>query len=308
MKSNESAFHWLQGTGGNEERREYPIREESPLLAMTDMIWSPPFVHDASHRHNCMEIGLCISGRGSIRIGSSGDIATEPGMVVVVPEGVDHSQQSTGQAPCRWRYIAVDEKRLLGETPGRCREEIARLINAARGQGIVMHEGEPTQDVTWLIQKMFDLRCRYAEEATAELEAMLLLILTRMARDPQMSELSGAQSRRELRSVEPALLYIAERYAHEIKVSQLARSCAMSESYFRKTFADTMGIPPLDYVNRYRVQRAMHMLSMSDVNVSQAAQECGFSSMATFHRNFIRYVGQNPTQWRREYAMKGEMV
>ena len=104
-----------------------------------------------------------------------------------------------------------------------------------------------------------------------------------------------------MQPVEPALLYIAEQYHTEIKVAQLARSCAMSESHFRKVFGQILGVSPVEYLNRYRIERAVHMLRMQeDMSVSRVAEACGFTSIATFNRNFLRYAGKKPTDMKKQ--------
>ena len=65
-----------------------------------------------------------------------------------------------------------------------------------------------------------------------------------------------------------------------------------------------MGISPLEYVYRYRVHRAMLLLHVTDDPVQDVAMNCGFPSVSTFARNFIRYVGQNPSVWRRQHVIR----
>ena len=82
-------------------------------------------------------------------------------------------------------------------------------------------------------------------------------------------------------------------------MDQMAAACAMSESYFRKVFQSVMGVPPLEYVNRYRINRSVQLLSMTNETILTIAGMTGFSSIATYNRNFKRYVGQSPAQWRK---------
>ena len=126
----------------------------------------------------------------------------------------------------------------------------------------------------------------------------VLLLLTMLARDArQFPEQAGAPPP-SMQPIEPALLYIREHYAGEIRVGDLAKSCAMSESYFRKVFLQLMGMAPLEYVNRYRIHRAVNLLHLTCESVQNIAWRCGFSSIAAFNRNFKRYAGESPSRWR----------
>lgn len=55
---------------------------------------------------------------------------------------------------------------------------------------------------------------------------------------------------------------------------------------------------PSDYVKRYRIHRALNLLKMTNDSILAVAMRAGFSSIATFNRNFLHYMGQSPKQWR----------
>ncbi|MBR5224986.1 MAG: helix-turn-helix domain-containing protein [Clostridia bacterium] len=300
MRSNETAFEWLIPTQSNSERRDYAVRRESFIHAMTDLMYYPPYSRDKMHNHNCMEIGLCVAGSGTVQIEGQPVRPFRAGTVIIIPEGGFHSQQEEGIPLTRWRYIAVDQRRLLNEAMPSCRAVLEELLeNGCRG--IFLSDENMRSDVAWLIERMFDIKCRTAEETTAELEAILLVILMRISRIISTDDVQGESQRQITNPVEPALLYIAEQYHGEVKVAQMAKSCAMSESYFRKVFQENMGVPPIEYLNKYRIERAVHLLrTREEMPVSRIAEVCGFSSIATFNRNFARYIGQNPTEFKRE--------
>ena len=132
-----------------------------------------------------------------------------------------------------------------------------------------------------------------------ELDAALRILMARVLvlREGLAGDvLAPAEPRR---AIEPALKYVSVNYAQEIRMEDLAAKCAMSESYFRKVFAATMGMTPLEYLNRYRINRSVHLLDSTDETVLTIAGMTGFASIATYNRNFRRYVGQSPAQWRK---------
>ena len=102
----------------------------------------------------------------------------------------------------------------------------------------------------------------------------------------------------------PAIDYIKENYASSIHVIDLARSCGMSESYFRKIFKKYMNMKPMEYVNFVRIQRGCVLLRETDLTVAMISDSIGFESVSTFIRNFKRMVGSTPNKWKsdEEYA------
>lgn len=282
------------------ERRDYAVSDKETILEMNEMVWYPPYAIDTNHYHNCLEIGICMAGSGTLTIGKKAyDFSS--GTVIFVPPGLHHSQQNRGVPNTRWRYVVLDVHRFLTELPARSRAKVAGFLHDIRTGGMYLDSGETHGEILHMLYAMFDVQSRWASEAQGEIEAMLLLLLTRAAREPMGEEMNTVIDPLHMKSIEPSLLYVSENYQQEIRMGELARACAMSESYFRKVFTQLMGLSPLEYVNRHRIHRAMQLLHVTGNSVQQIALSCGFPSVATFSRNFVRYVGQNPTSWRRQH-------
>jgi len=286
------------------ERRDYVVSEKETVLEINEMVWYPPYGMDTNHYHNCMEIGVCMAGSGTLTMGRKA-YSFSSGTVILVPAGLHHSQQNMGEPNTRWRYVVLDERRFLTEIPARSREVVTRLMKHIRAGGMYLDRGDTHEDILRLLYMMFDAHNRYADEAQGEIEALLLLALVRAAREPILKEMNAVIDPLNMKIIEPSLLYVSENYRQEIRVQQMARACAMSESYFRKVFTQLMGLSPLEYVNRHRIHRAMHLLHVTGDSVQHIAMECGFPSVSTFSRNFIRFVGQNPTSWRKQHVSAG---
>ena len=107
--------------------------------------------------------------------------------------------------------------------------------------------------------------------------------------------------------LKPALAYVREHFRENVKIGDMARSCSMSESYFRRVFTRSMGLAPLEFVNRYRVQRSMYLLRITSEPVQNIAARVGFSSIAAFNRNFRRFAGMSPVAWRRMLTVTNPM-
>jgi transcriptional regulator GlxA family with amidase domain len=87
---------------------------------------------------------------------------------------------------------------------------------------------------------------------------------------------------------------------------RLARDVGMSRSSFADRFAAYVGIPPMQYLGRWRLQLAARMLETRTVSVGQAAAAVGYQSEAAFNRAFKRVLGQAPGVWRRGRGRRPE--
>jgi AraC-like DNA-binding protein len=81
-------------------------------------------------------------------------------------------------------------------------------------------------------------------------------------------------------------------------LEELARAAAMSRTSFAERFRTVAGIPPLTYLNRWRMLLAQRALRDGDARVRALAFELGYSSESAFSNAFKREVGESPLRYR----------
>lgn len=288
----------------NSECRNYPLEESTLLVALLDTPYYPPYVPDTLHYHNCLEIGVCLSGNGRITL-CEHTWAFSAGSVVIAPRGVYHCQSNAGDPLTHWRYLVINEDALLRSVPDRYLAVISPFLESIARSGLML-ESCGAGSVGALVQQMVDLLRREEGDTRVEQELYVILLLVLLSRESSRPALSlPEQSEHFLRQpIEPALAYVYDHYKEDIHVSELARCCSMSESYFRKQFFRIMGMSPLDYLNQYRIHRSMNLLRTTGDSVQIIAARCGFTSVSAFNRNFKRHALVSPSQWRRSRLNK----
>lgn len=88
------------------------------------------------------------------------------------------------------------------------------------------------------------------------------------------------------------------RYAEPLDVAELARVACLARSHFISAFRETFGETPHRYLQRRRVERAMHLLTGTDLTVTEICLAVGWSSLGTFSGRFTAIVGLSPTEFR----------
>ena len=96
-----------------------------------------------------------------------------------------------------------------------------------------------------------------------------------------------------------ALRLMHDRIDHPWTVATLASEAGMSRSAFALRFKELVGGTPLEYLTRWRMHRASHLLRESDHKVSDVAQSVGYDSDGSFHKAFKRILGVGPGEYRR---------
>lgn len=79
---------------------------------------------------------------------------------------------------------------------------------------------------------------------------------------------------------------------------KLAESIGASRSTLAERFTEVIGLPPMQYLTRWRMHIAANRLRDTTVKVYAVANEVGYDSEEAFSRAFKRVVGVTPRQWR----------
>ncbi|MGL4285759.1 MAG: AraC family transcriptional regulator [Phreatobacter sp.] len=101
------------------------------------------------------------------------------------------------------------------------------------------------------------------------------------------------------RRIGAALKLLHKDVASNWTVETLASAAGMSRSGFALRFKEKVGQSPLDYLTRWRMFRAGHLLRHSDKPLVEVACSVGYDSEAAFNKAFKRITGVAPGAYRR---------
>ena len=94
------------------------------------------------------------------------------------------------------------------------------------------------------------------------------------------------------------LKYIQNNIYKNIEVDVLADLACVTNRYLIRLFKRDLGVTPLQYINRKKVEKAQLMLLTQTMMVKEIAYSLGFSDHSYFNRLFKKIVGQTPQGYR----------
>ncbi len=106
----------------------------------------------------------------------------------------------------------------------------------------------------------------------------------------------------EIATLGRLLDHLERHYAEPIRIPELARRGAMSESTLLRLFRRGTGDTPAGYLARLRIGRARGLLLNTALPVSEIARLTGFGDSNYFTRCFRQYTGVPPRIFRRDGA------
>jgi len=95
-----------------------------------------------------------------------------------------------------------------------------------------------------------------------------------------------------------ALALMHDHPAHNWTVEALAKESALSRTVLAERFNKIVGMPPMHYLAKWRMQIASELLGAGGSNVASIAAQIGYESEAAFSRAFKKMIGVPPSAWR----------
>ena len=87
-----------------------------------------------------------------------------------------------------------------------------------------------------------------------------------------------------------------------LSITMIAQELNMSPKYLASVFHEQAGELLLDYISRFRVEKAKQLLKSADINISDTAKKVGFYNSNTFIRVFKKHEGITPGQYSEQAA------
>ncbi|MBQ4099124.1 MAG: helix-turn-helix domain-containing protein [Clostridia bacterium] len=104
--------------------------------------------------------------------------------------------------------------------------------------------------------------------------------------------------------IQNALIYINAHYTESLSLQDIANHANCNASHLSEYFHKKMNMTIKQYITILRIKRAKKLLVTTTAPISSISYESGFSSIASFNRNFLEQENISPTAYRKKLAPK----
>ena len=259
------------------------------------------------HYHNCIELGVCITGAGECRTDEQIYAFSAGDMQIFYPFQ-NHLSRSFPETPSRWYFISIDPNGIMGRFLHMDTRDFYDLIrNKIRISGIFSPGRYPelADIINRILDEMKDAVDKsYHIEMIAAYTCELLMTLARLSENVHTAP-PAVHIQHGFSVIQPALDILGKHdfsFA-EIRVAELAKKCGLSESRFRCIFKTVTGSSPKEYINELQLHSAEYLLAHTGLSVLEISERSGFSDVSCFFRSFVRKHGVSPSRYRRRFGL-----
>lgn len=92
-----------------------------------------------------------------------------------------------------------------------------------------------------------------------------------------------------------------------MQIEEIAQYVGLNRSYLSTLFKEHTGLPPIKYLQTFRLTKAAHLLSMTQLSIASIAFSCGYQEPEAFCKAFRHLSGISPSKYRVQEQSKSEV-
>lgn len=99
-------------------------------------------------------------------------------------------------------------------------------------------------------------------------------------------------------------MFIEKNYRSRLTLEDIAASVGVSKREALRCFQCSVPLSPIEYLNKYRLKQALHLLLYTNHSISEIAESTGFESTSYFDRLFKREFHTTPGKHRNTFKKR----
>ncbi len=263
--------------------------EAVPFLRLDSIGWQytddPGYEHHGRTRPDRGHVifQYTLSGEGKLRYGDeTWTVSPGSGLLVSVPGDYRYYWEQRSGAP--WEFLWIN---IAGEDALR----LAERIRALRGPVVRLSPRSRAIRRGWkLYRAVSEDRLTDAVELSTQTYGVLIAMLEPEAAEAEEPDLPAPLRR--------ATRLMKERFREALSLEDIAGHSGVSAAYLCRLFQSRLGVSPLEYMRRRRVEAAVTLLRRTDESIAAIGERCGFDSPSYFGKVFRQYIGLSPREYR----------
>lgn len=253
----------------------------------------PPGYDYPKHHHSLFELIHCVAGDIREEIGHE-VVVLRPGDWLLIKAGIPHDMHSDAGTSCAFFNVHFDLDS----------RQLRRSLSTANFVYVPKEAALHTELPSYLKQIDRLLYLELLEDGQDPvqlgLQAYILLMIKEMMAVPAGVQINTFTEttigENELAHMIEAKL--KDNLCGDDTVSSIAEALHVSRSQCTKVFTKIYGLSPRQYMSQLKLNEAKRMLVCTDMSIKAISERLGFHSVYHFSRQFRRWTGKAPTEFR----------
>ena len=256
----------------------------------------------AKHIHQSIEIYLITSGCCCMDI-TNQKIACKTGDFVLIPPNTVHSFYLETEDACTFRHIHFDpslfSRWYLNQAEPYPLDFLTALIFSCTSHFHLPVDDTLSLLISKIIQQTEKGGLSNAALSTLHVAELMLHLINLANLDLSLMTDSNSRTPEYIRYVSYTLSYIHENYTEKILTQDIADHLNISSRYLSKLFSQHMNLTILNYINIYRINQAIELMTDPSLSLTSIASQVGLKDSQHFSKLFRSIIGLTPNRYRK---------
>ena len=235
------------------------------------------------HSHNFTEFFYITKGSGTFSV-ERDTIHVKAGDLIILNPTIEHTEISNPLKPMEYMVFGVEGIQFQTEN-----------------QGCILLNNTHKSDLQFYFYTLSYEMKRNRPYRDFMCQNILNIIFTTILRNEAL-QISLSTDSHLSKECSVAKKYMEENFSENITVETLSSMVHLNKYYFIHKFTKEMGISPINYLIKKRVEESKHLLTSTNYSLSSISQIVGFSSPTYFSQAFKKATNLPPQDYRKKYG------
>lgn len=229
---------------------------------------------------------FCEAGEGWVELNQGERLIMQQGDMMIIPPETAHRYGAMQENPWSiyWFHFKGSHSNRLVKMFGLSN---ATLALSPSGKARLMEWFLPTYEM--LAERTYALTTHvHVAQTTRQLLSGIGL-----------NAVKSAQEKKRETYLEQAIQYINVHMSGSISLTELANHVGVSKQHLIFLFNSETGVAPIEYFLRLKIQRAGHLLDLTQLSIKEVSYAVGISDPYYFSRLFKKISGFSPSSYRK---------
>jgi len=257
-------------------------------------------------RHEFFEMVYMKKGNAVFEI-SGKTVNIGPNDIIIIKPNQFHKFSVKSADGCEFIVLSFKfENKLSGEFSELSLGDFLNFISSKESGSFISLKVSQKNEIIILLNRI--LRERESHEIGSEflnyLLVLELFVLISRALKMEWENSIKDKSPKLKELIHISVNFINNNFERDISLNNISKYVFLSSSYFTRAFKEEMGISPISFLLKVRIERAKELLVDTDHKVSDIALSVGFSNQQRFNEIFKKYSNLTPLQYRKHVTGK----
>lgn len=254
-----------------------------------------------SHAHAYAQLWYVYKGKCIHEIDGKAYVLNA-GELLIVPPFVEHSvsveKENCAILGCDFVLEMLSKDEIVNANAGKDSAPDSLITNLLRIQGKYTLPDYMQSRTENTLRKMLMVYLKEQPYCMIELKGYLLRLLVNIYQCIEITDVTASNLNAHTKDINDAIAYINEHMAERVYLEEVANHVSMSVRSFNHYFKEHTGRTFVDYLSLLRLDAAKILLAETVLGISAVGQRVGFADPAYFNRQFRKYVGCTPGEYR----------